>query len=72
MFDHTTRREFIERATASAAALAALSAANACCAKGANDKLVVGLIGCGGRGMHDAGLFAEDGQRRSGLRLRRR
>lgn len=52
-----TRREFIESVTAGAAALTALSGATAV-GKGANDKLIVGLIGCGGRGMHDARNFA--------------
>jgi predicted dehydrogenase len=56
MWDRTSRRDFIERAAASAAALT-LTATDAHAAKGANDKLLVGLIGCGGRGVHDAGLF---------------
>lgn len=55
-FDRSSRREFMERAAAGAA-LAAIASPAA--AKGANDKLVVALIGCGGRGMHDAGLFAK-------------
>src|SRR5207249_4019164 len=37
-----------------AAALAGVGSAGAAAAGG---KLVIGLIGCGGRGVHDAGLF---------------
>ncbi|REK17886.1 MAG: gfo/Idh/MocA family oxidoreductase [Planctomycetota bacterium] len=53
----STRRTFLTASTATlaAAALARRSAA----ARGANDALVVGLIGCGGRGTHDAGLFRD-------------
>src|SRR5262245_35157063 len=49
-----TRREFLESATATAAGLAVATAAYA---QSANEKLTVGLIGCGGRGTHVAGLF---------------
>lgn len=56
MFAHATRRDFVKYTSAGIAAAAALEHARAT-AKGANDKLVVGLIGCGGRGTHDAGLF---------------
>ncbi len=52
----TTRREFLERTSAGAVAVG-LTAGAAFGAGSANDKLVVGLIGCGGRGTHDAGLF---------------
>ena len=55
MLDKSSRREFLVVTSAIAAATAFQSQAVA--AKGANDKLVVGLIGCGGRGVHDAGLF---------------
>jgi predicted dehydrogenase len=55
MFDSTNRRIFIERASAGALAISSLAASRA--HAGANDKIVVGLIGCGGRGTHDAGLF---------------
>src|SRR5689334_13300866 len=55
MFDFATkRREFLQ---ATSAALAAAALANCAAAKGPNEKLVVGLIGCGGRGTHDAELF---------------
>lgn len=47
------RREFLELSSAAIAACAARTSA----AQGANDKLIVGLVGCGNRGTHDAGLF---------------
>jgi predicted dehydrogenase len=63
MFHNTTasdiddRREFLKKASAGIAAAAALRSAPALAAKGANDQIVVGLIGCGGRGTHDAATF---------------
>ncbi len=54
--DGATRREFLKTSSAGVVATAAL-AAHAATAQDAGDKLVVGLIGCGGRGLHDAGLF---------------
>lgn len=57
MFENTNRREFLKMASAGLAASAAMDHAMASAAKSANDKLVVGLIGCGGRGKHDAALF---------------
>ena len=39
------------------AATTALSGTRASAAASVNGKIVVGLIGCGGRGLHDAGLF---------------
>lgn len=55
----THRRTFLKTASAGLAA-AALSAAPARSQPrgAAAGKLTVGLIGCGGRGVHDAGLFA--------------
>lgn len=50
------RREFLELTSASLLATSAIGSIQAA-PKNANDKLVVGLIGCGGRGNHDAGLF---------------
>ena len=50
------RREFMELTSAGLLAASALETAHAA-PKSANDKLVVGLIGCGGRGVHDAALF---------------
>lgn len=52
----TNRREFMKVTSATMLAATALNT-TAFAGKGANDKLVVGLIGCGGRGLHDAGLF---------------
>lgn len=57
MSDRTNRREFLGHASAGLVAATALSGGRARGAGSANDKLVVGLIGCGGRGTHDAGLF---------------
>jgi predicted dehydrogenase len=51
------RREFLQAASAGAMAATALSATAVRAANAANDKLVVGLVGCGGRGTHDANLF---------------
>ena len=53
---YPNRREFLELTSASFLAASAIGKVQAAL-KGANDKLVVGLIGCGGRGTHDAGLF---------------
>ena len=50
------RREFLELTSAGLLAASAIGTVQAA-PKSANDKLVVGLIGCGGRGNHDAGLF---------------
>ena len=55
MSDSTTRRDFLQAAAAGVALTAAATSTTA--AQSANDKIVVGLIGCGGRGTHDAGLF---------------
>lgn len=55
MSEHNNRREFL--GSASAAATAMLVGRHARAATAANGKVVVGLIGCGGRGVHDAGLF---------------
>ena len=54
--DHT-RRGFIKAVSGSLLAATTWHSAQAAAAKGPNDKLVVGLIGCGGRGNHDAELF---------------
>lgn len=50
------RREFLRQTSAGVAAVTALSAATTY-SGGPNDRLTVGLIGCGGRGTHDAELF---------------
>jgi predicted dehydrogenase len=57
MSESTNRRQFLERASAGVIGATALAGARAWGARSANEKLVVGLIGCGGRGLHDAGLF---------------
>ena len=51
----SSRREFLHAASAGIAVAAAAGSAR--CAQSASEKIVVGLIGCGGRGTHDAGLF---------------
>lgn len=50
------RREFLELTSAGLLAASSIGSAQAA-PKNANDKLVVGLIGCGGRGSRVAGLF---------------
>ena len=57
MLDPTNRRTFLKLTSAGVATATALGGAPALAAKGANEKLVVALIGCGGRGMGDAGQF---------------
>ena len=57
MFSKSTRRQFLERSTATLGAATALSGASITIAQGANERVVVGLIGCGGRGRNVAGLF---------------
>ena len=57
MLDPKNRRAFLKLASAGVATATALGGAPALAAKGANEKLVVALIGCGGRGMGDAGQF---------------
>src|SRR5262245_23029798 len=53
----STRRTFLKQTAGSAAGTAALLAAPALGALGANERLVLGLIGCGGRGSHVADVF---------------
>jgi predicted dehydrogenase len=55
MLHDSTRREFL--AVSSAGLASALHGAPVYAAGGANEKIVVGLIGCGGRGGSVAGLF---------------
>jgi len=58
MYEPTSRRDFLTLASAGLAATAASTANTArAVSKGPNDKIVVGLIGCGGRGTHDAEVF---------------
>ncbi|PYM11411.1 MAG: hypothetical protein DME18_14050 [Verrucomicrobia bacterium] len=53
------RRQFIKRVAQTTAALSATSAVSAQRVLGANERVRVGLIGCGGRGMFDAKLMRE-------------
>ena len=57
MADTPNRRTFLATSGAALAAASVLKTPRLARAGGANDALVVGLIGCGGRGLHDAGLF---------------
>ena len=56
MTPSTDRRKFLKATAGGLVAATVLSSASAA-AKGASDRLLVGLIGCGGRGTHDAQLF---------------
>lgn len=56
MHAQPNRREFLELTSAGLLAASAINTTQAA-PKSANDKLVVGLIGCGGRGNHVGGLF---------------
>lgn len=51
------RREFLSVSAAGIAAVASAQVLTAAPSLGASAKIRVGLIGCGGRGVHDAGLF---------------
>ncbi len=55
----STRRDFMQQSGAGLAAATALTWTTTSRAAGANDRLRVGLIGCGGRGRYDAGVFAD-------------
>jgi predicted dehydrogenase len=56
MFEANNRRTFLKQ-TAAATAASSLLITHALANQNANDKLVVGLIGCGGRGTGVAGRF---------------
>jgi len=56
MRHETLRREFLQATTAGLAA-GLMTAGAARTARAANERLTVGLIGCGGRGTRDASLF---------------
>jgi predicted dehydrogenase len=56
MAEQANRRRFLEQ-SAKAAAVATVLAPAAASARSANGKLLVALIGCGGRGTHDAARF---------------
>src|SRR5438309_2284335 len=53
------RRQFIKRVAQTAAALSAASAVSTERVLGANERVRVGLIGCGGRGLFDAKLMRD-------------
>ena len=53
-----TRRDFMQQTGMGIAGAAALSWSSSSKAAGANERVRVGLIGCGGRGRYDAGVFA--------------
>ncbi len=53
----TNRRDFLSQTSAALATTALVAEAARGAVRSANDKLVVGLVGCGGRGTHDAELF---------------
>jgi len=54
----TTRRQFLRKTTAGLAATTALTHSNSASGSGANDEVVVGLIGCGGRGSYLGNVFS--------------
>jgi predicted dehydrogenase len=56
MSENKTRREFLKISSAGVLATAAVQSSTRA-ASDANSQIVVGLIGCGGRGSHDAELF---------------
>lgn len=57
MLDPTNRRQFLKLASAGVAAATTYCGTQVSQAKSANDRISVALIGCGGRGMGDAGQF---------------
>ena len=57
MHEFLKRREFVRLTTAGMGAASVLDVSQVQAGRGANDKLVVALIGCGGRGMSDAWQF---------------
>src|SRR5262245_16786771 len=57
MPEQPNRRKFMEQSAAAAIATTALTSTEAQAARSASGKLVVALIGCGGRGTHDATRF---------------
>jgi predicted dehydrogenase len=55
----SNRRDFLQQTGIGIASATAISWAGTAKAAGANERLRVALIGCGGRGRYDAGVFAE-------------
>jgi predicted dehydrogenase len=58
MWNEFRRREFLQ-ATSAGLASGLIAAGDASIARAASNKLVAALIGCGGRGTHDASLFQQ-------------
>lgn len=54
---HANRRTFLQTSAATVITATAITPVASQAAKSANDKIRVALIGCGGRGTHDAKLF---------------
>src|SRR5262245_55329294 len=54
-----TRRDFLQQSGLGIVGAGALALAGTARAAGANERLRVGLIGCGGRGPYDAECFAK-------------
>ena len=54
----TNRRDFMQQTGIGLAGAAAVSCSASSRAAGANDRLRLGLIGCGGRDRYDATVFA--------------
>ncbi len=65
MNQDSTRRQFIVTSGALVGTAATLASTRTARAKGASEDIIVGLIGCGGRGVHDAGRF----QNTAGVKL---
>ena len=59
MTEPLNRRSFVKLTSTGIAVATALGASKAQTPRGANEKLVIALIGCGGRGMSDAQRFSE-------------
>ncbi|MGH9352598.1 MAG: twin-arginine translocation signal domain-containing protein, partial [Terriglobia bacterium] len=53
-----TRREFLKGTAAATAGVAAFGGLAPAKVLGANDRIRMGLIGCGNRGSYDMGIFA--------------
>ena len=56
MLEPASRRQFLQQTSLGLAAAASFEMSRAS-ADSPHEKIVVGLIGCGGRGVHDANLF---------------
>ena len=72
------RRDFLKSVSATGLTLTAATSALAAKTSskmsggrviGANDRINIGVIGCGGRGSYDAGAFAEFGQKNNACQI---